>query len=124
MSSNEEVRQNVIKWIDALRIGKYEQCRSLLHQGESYCCLGVGVESLHGADVWVDIGSEDFVGNVNDLWCYGSDEEYEVLYAIDREKLGLSIADQDHLTSMNDNGYSFDEIADWIEENILSRLGE
>ena len=38
-------KENLRKWIDALRSGKYVQARNVLHrqtsEGESFCCLGV-----------------------------------------------------------------------------------
>lgn len=34
-------RENMKKWIDALRSGEYSQARGQLKDGDSYCCLGV-----------------------------------------------------------------------------------
>lgn len=44
------------KWVDALRSGKYRQCRNQLRSDdrEAYCCLGVLAElyvEVFGADI-------------------------------------------------------------------------
>lgn len=92
-------------WIAALRSGKFKQgreCLSTAGKHWRYCCLGVlckiaGVPEMNGH--------------------------------FDREKYGLSpnlkdyfvIDENTHsfLINMNDtHGKSFNEIADWIEENL------
>lgn len=118
MPNKEEIRQNVIKWIEALRSGEYEQGRSSLHKEGSYCCLGVAVEVLHGADVWI----EDYAPS--GIHFYGHDRLSEILESNDINSLGLFVDDEYELINMNDKQcLTFSQIADWIEQNILSKLG-
>jgi hypothetical protein len=37
-------RENISKWVDALRSGRYEQTTGRLANQEGYCCLGVACE--------------------------------------------------------------------------------
>lgn len=37
-------KENIKKWVDALRSGNYKQCREQLSNGLGYCCLGVACE--------------------------------------------------------------------------------
>jgi len=34
--------ERIQKWLLALRSGDFKQCRDVLHDGDGYCCLGVG----------------------------------------------------------------------------------
>lgn len=94
------------KWIKALRSGKYQQGRYKLYSrkqyGEYYCCLGV-------------------LRHINDP----SDERMGkgVLTIKQLEEFDLSISAQEKLARMNDNGYSFNQIADFIEENVRGKNG-
>lgn len=37
-------QENIRKWVDALRSGKYQQTTGKLSDGQAYCCLGVACE--------------------------------------------------------------------------------
>lgn len=81
------------KWIAALKSGEYKQGKACLHNEEqgTYCCLGV----------------------LNKVAAYG--------YPGDNAGLGdeLDARVQNQLMHMNDSkGYSFEGIANWIEENL------
>ena len=83
------------KWVAALRSGEYKQCQRVLHDGVGYCCIGV-LEAISGLApeknaVMIGEGIVDRIGGVN----YKS-----------------------ALVSLNDNGKSFSEIADYIEKNL------
>lgn len=89
-------RALVEPWIVALRSGKYKQCKHRLQSedGGSYCCLGV-YNVVHNIPM------------VNKL---GADNYSAVQELLDQDK---SI-----LWHMNDSGRkSFEEIADYIEQN-------
>lgn len=97
------------KWLEALRSGKYKQGQTFLRQANRYCCLGVLCD-LDGAG-WISNGSPCPTYK-------SSDGEVHVLLNdrinrlnIDRELCG-------RVSGKNDSGESFDEIADWLEENL------
>lgn len=83
------------KWLKALRSGKFKQTRALLKDEQGgYCCLGVlyecrGVKIRKGAD----FPSETFLNECN-----------------------LPRSEAEDLAIKNDNGSSFNEIADYIQE--------
>lgn len=110
---NAELKQ---KWIQALRSGSYEQGREYLRtelkSGENrFCCLGV-------------------LGHMIDptRWKKRHELRHETIFvfvALDESSLflgeeiaGLDLPTQERLSEMNDDGRSFDEIADWIEANV------
>ena len=100
------------KWIEALRSGKYKQGRTVLRNLEDqFCCLGVlcDVAGLkwQRSDVW----------SVDDM--------RSVLSVKQLDEFGLDQYQMDKLVIMNDGGNtindppkSFEEIANWIEENV------
>lgn len=45
--TNEELKANRLKWIAALRSGKFKQCDGTMHESGAHCCLGVA-EILFG----------------------------------------------------------------------------
>ena len=101
------------KWITALRSGDYEQEDGTLYSCGSFCALGV---ALHACD---DIIYENLDGmhQVSDLESNLTDAEYRNIPPEIR-KGDL----QDYVIGLNDNeGYTFDMIADYIEENVIAR---
>ena len=80
-------------WIDALRSGQYKQgIRELYNEGtHCYCVLGVHAALFNSAD---SIG----------------------LYWLQKEEIPEEI--QEMMVDMNDSGRSFEQLADWIEENL------
>jgi hypothetical protein len=86
------------KWVEALRSGKYKQTREgFFKHKNGLCCLGV-LCVVAGEPPVLD---ENKSGN----WSF-----------VDREA-GLSDVSM-RLASMNDEGTSFAEIADYIEANL------
>lgn len=89
-------------WLDGLRSGKYIQGRGSLERDEKYCCLGVLCKTIgikfQGDACIDDKGNSLGYGPIDDLIFHGN-----------------------HLTlvGMNDEeDADFNEIANWIEENI------
>lgn len=110
---NSEFKQ---RWIDALRSGKYEQCREQLRsKGNRYCCLGV-ICDIYDKSNWEkseDITLPGYRYTIDNI--YSSVELPEELMYI----IGLTHDDMAELIELNDHeGYDFDQIADWIEENL------
>jgi len=83
------------KWIAALRSGEYKQCTGFLHLGGGHCCLGVA-EIIHGV----------------------KSESTRVLRGNFPQAIEGISEMSTKLTSMNDNGNTFSQIADYIEENL------
>ncbi len=107
------------KWVEALRSGQYSQSKATfrapnVHNDDaSYCCLGVLCEVL-GTGEWGGFDEPDVF--------YPSDASY---YWIDGKRYGgytaplLSYRTGVVLAGMNDDsGKNFNEIADWVEENL------
>lgn len=99
------------KWCKALRSGDYPQGRYHLCIDGKYCCLGVLCEL-----------NLDKVEKVRADNCYN-----DYLYNGSNGFLPKPLSEagdinyngwQTTVMNMNDNGVSFAEIADWIEENV------
>jgi hypothetical protein len=106
-----EQEKNRKKWVKALRSGKYKQGRSHLRREDRFCCLGVACD-LHAKETggqWVEISG---------TWSYA--EESGILPREVRDWLGFDdgrglIGDDLCLAASNDDGASFEEIAQMIE---------
>lgn len=99
-----------VKWIEALRSGEYRQARRALRRGNKFCCLGVLCE-LMGA-TWDD-GDTDRNASIN-----GERQDY-YLSPTALATTGMPERQQEILYTMNDDdGKSFKQIADYIEQNL------
>lgn len=121
MIDNSKIRDNIVKWCEALESGDYQQGRDVLKSHSGYCCLGVACNIIN--DKWSynalekkfshELGRS---GDYEDKWYYLSNEG--------RSLFGLTIDDQTNLTRLNDQGSSFLEIAAYIRKNILIRYAD
>lgn len=117
-----ELGPNQRRWLEALRSGQYVQGREMLHSAdEKYCCLGVACE-LFIPETGRYGGYAQTFALPHPTECYSYGEEHETGAAPKElyEHLGFrcGIADRtDALTSMNDAGVTFEEIAGMIEED-------
>ena len=111
-------KELIEQWIAALRSGEYQQGRERLKDGDNFCCLGVACDIhpnakpyelyLHYPSNWI---SKD----------YGIDQthglkELNIIFncPIVYDKLFL------YLAWANDSlGWNFNDIAEWIEKNLL-----
>lgn len=98
-----------VKWLKALRSGKYQQTKHTLHDGNGYCCLGVACNIAHprlelGLNQVID--TENFkvsqIKNVPDI-LIGNAEKNKLV---------------GKLAGMNDGGKNFATIANWIERYL------
>ena len=115
-------RENIDKWIAALRSGEFKQGRGqLLTNYGGYCCLGVACEVYRreNGGEWIDkeIGSgetqKEFKGSAAVL-----PVEVEDWLGISSHNPMLFDSDNEYhsATDLNDSfGYTFDQIADAIE---------
>jgi hypothetical protein len=109
------------KWIDALRSGKYKQGTKILRRNDEYCCLGVlcdivdpeGWTPLLG---FLDEGKYIHHGALE----HPDDTVVKVTGLKDRiGSLEKVVGCSANLISLNDNaGYTFEQIADIIEEQF------
>lgn len=127
----------VAEWIAALRSGKYEQGQNALCADGRFCCLGVlaeeaGVRRLDG-DERSKEGYNDEVNPVYKFGVGGSDYAYSTTSIpsflwptfLEDLDLGMIVPETDlhmqdtlhsRLMSMNDEGSTFSDIADYIED--------
>jgi hypothetical protein len=110
----EQQKQHRKELVEALRSGKYEQTHSVLYEGNnSYCCLGVACE-ISGLDEFKIINSN------NEHYYFDKSgllpEKVMDYYGFkDREGMFCLYNSYYRLTSLNDTGFTFDQIADIIE---------
>lgn len=112
------------KWIAALESGEYKQTEGILHNTRNggYCCLGVACV-VAGAIFKIDANEEGGIVAIRG----GAVISHEsiVLSTLLMEEIGLSASEQERLYQMNDghlpnnhHHYSFQEIANYIKENL------
>jgi hypothetical protein len=113
-------RKMKARWVAALRSGDYKQASSSLRTPDGYCCLGVFCD-LHDPSKW------DRTVPIAPLETYSYYEyEYDIAGEVMRgypppslrRKYRLTVKAQRALADMNDEGISFDEIADYIENEL------
>ena len=112
-------KENIRKWVEALRSGEYKQGRELLRVGDHFCCLGVACD----------------VSNVGE-WqrrtgiTFEYEEEMGMLPPAVRDWLGVASGDPvlytpighgDKASQLNDHDrFTFAQIADAIERTYLT----
>jgi hypothetical protein len=94
------------KWVAALRSNDYKQGIGSLRDGDTYCCLGVLCDVVNPR------------GWRKDGFSYKKKKGDIILPHTLSEELGVTPTDQSKLSNMNDSGFNFDSIADYIEENL------
>lgn len=116
-------------WVAALRSGEYTQVPDYLHSDKGYCCLGVACEvsnaecwtgrNEHGGYFFTSCYSTDFPQTTDlDIEAYNALAAKVTMYApSDINAYGKRVV-MKHLAEMNDIGSTFEDIADWIEENL------
>lgn len=104
------------KWVDALRSGEYEQGRGGLRSTtDKFCCLGVLTDLCikEGLTEEWEIGDKDW---------WEAEGRPGTLPTSTRKATGADypyIPREGHLATLNDRrGFSFERIADLIEEHL------
>jgi hypothetical protein len=108
-----------LKWLEALESGEYEQGKEKLFDGSGYCCLGVGCDVL-GIEPHEDDGAYMFDGeNV-----YAPKSLISALRLNSRtgafrnyNRFDVGAISVPSLTSANDEGATFADIAAFIRAN-------
>lgn len=109
---NKQVKK---KWLKALRSGEYKQGQENLNKDNAFCCLGVLCD-LHAEEVngkWISgkyLGSSSLLPHIVSEWAglLDNEDEEAIIYK----------GKCKYLTSANDNGYSFKQIANIIENQL------
>lgn len=117
------------QWLAALRSGEYEQGGGALRQGNSFCCLGVlcDLAAKQGVGNWIP--SPDVHGFLTpgDGRASGALPPAVVQWAGLRSNVAhipggvryaIGTRESSTLVLLNDNGYTFAQIADIIEEHF------
>ena len=115
------MNDNARAWVDALRSGEYTQTKTHLQDSKGYCCLGVACDLAVKAGIispGISVPGDDKVVYA-DKGNKGVPEVYVLTNKV-RDWLGLDTVngawnDIDTLSAMNDQGYTFEQIADQIE---------
>jgi hypothetical protein len=111
------------KWLKALRSGEYKQGRQRLRKDNRFCCLGVLCDiyikdTQRGKwenDTFIDVdGARERGILTNGVVEWSGLENGNPTLTVYSEAL----KDLDSLTEMNDRGMSFNEIANFIEQNL------
>jgi len=103
------------KWVEALRNGEYKQGTGCLKARDQFCCLGVlsDLAVKHGIGRWDGLerftdGSEERSGRL---------ARSVMQWAKVKDSEGAIDSPPSRLTMLNDNGATFLEIADLIEQH-------
>jgi hypothetical protein len=105
------------KWVAALRSGQYQQGRNMLRTRDNkYCCLGVLCD-ISGLGKWVDTPYIAEPGYRVSNWCVE-----DLLSPPVQEYAGIATAggvlpNKHTLSDMNDDGATFEQLADLIEQH-------
>lgn len=109
------MNKNAKKWVKALRSGKYSQGRRWLLKDGRYCCLGVACQLAIESGVDVSVKKHPLCDGVtvfdkNDGFLPEQVSKWLGLLSFDGRFKRI-----ESLTSRNDKGATFSEIADLIE---------
>ena len=114
-------KEDLVKWVKALRSGEFLQAQGTMVDNDSYCCLGV-LATILGAEIMENRNGEGVVV-----------KEHLAIDGIEVDNMGIVLDGAGNnllgglpvdviqvLVNMNDqDGESFDSIADYIEETLI-----
>lgn len=113
-------REFAEKWVKALRSGEYKQGKECLgNKDNGYCCLGIAAITAGATDKMLLKSDNTTLANYLTRDEFGPKITNKIFENIPQQLIGL-YGNQlvTELTSRNDSGQSFTEIADWIEQNV------
>ncbi|BDA70210.1 hypothetical protein CAL7716_043760 [Calothrix sp. PCC 7716] len=112
---NEQQKELVKKWVDALRSGKYKQDTCQLKTDNGYCCMGVAVE-VHPEWKFSTV-KRRYINDEEKL--IGVENEYPSTEML--QDFGVPIKLARRLIQMNDiDDLPFKLIADYVEKELLN----
>ena len=114
--------EHVKVWTDALRSGEYTQGREQLRYGKSigderHCCLGVLCDLV--AKGKIDAGKPGRWGD-DEVFYFDVYSALHMPPSWMMDALGLCPSEAEALAGRNDEGVSFDTIAEYIERNLVT----
>jgi hypothetical protein len=106
------------EWMNKLRSGDYKQGKGYLFNKDNFCCLGVA-----GVVCGVDASDMDNVCAISSIFEFHEKDNPDDPLPKGVENVPDILTLEDGLTSIlinmnDDEDKSFEEIADWIEENV------
>lgn len=110
---NPEIKE---KWVTALRSGEYKQGKGLLHNlsYNSWCCLGVLCDLAVKDGLNLEIDTTKYSAAATYDGYIGTPPSSVEVWA----SLNGARRDIDNLIDLNDEGHSFQEIAEYIETKL------
>ena len=110
------------QWLTDLRSGSYKQGQNFLRSIKNeYCCLGILCETL-SLQWHIEPGFDDYPCEPTEYFVYDSTPgdfgHSDFIPPGIASSIGLPSQIGKHLAEMNDNGDTFHQIANWIEENL------
>lgn len=101
------LKSKAMEWVKALRSGTYKQGGGHLRDGENYCCLGV-LADINKCPI-----KNEYILNESMRLSCGLKSQ------CGRMKTSIMVEDRswDSLSSANDDGSTFEQIADHIEKH-------
>ena len=110
---NPQIKQ---KWLNALRSGEYQQTQERLRKEDGFCCLGVL------CDLYIKENNVEWEIDEDDRYRY--EKHFTVLPPSVVGWAGVEDSNPyvnggiGTLSGLNDKGFTFNEIADLIEEHL------
>jgi hypothetical protein len=125
------VNKEVAKlWVDALTSGQYKQGKRALRKEDQFCCLGVlcDLAEKAGLGSWEEVGDRHRFTDSDGVYSAGFLTEAVLTWAGMKSNIGWMSGIPVYakkfpdlkmysLANMNDAGFTFPEIADFIEEH-------
>lgn len=110
------------QWLTDLRSGGFKQGQNFLRSIKNeYCCLGVLCEAL-SLQWHIEPEDDEDTFPMTEYFVYDSTPDdrghSDFIPPAIASSIGLPPQIAKHLAEMNDNGDTFAEIANWIEENL------
>lgn len=121
-------KDKAMKWVKALRSGKYKQGQNYLQEGDMFCCLGVACEVFKVPSIkrygrirygTVDLSSEQFLSlkAQEKIGLSTEDGAFEPLAVKWPRSMPKGLRCKSSLAALNDAGATFKQIASFIELN-------
>lgn len=108
-------KQNITKWVKALRSGEYKQTRGMLQNNKGFCCLGVACK--------IFISEKNQTLNDNDLLYGGLVDQLNATQWLKNINGNFNNKTQKTFIKLNDiDKLTFDEIADLLEAVYIHKV--
>lgn len=117
-------KDNIIQWLAALRSGVYKQGKKHLCLNDRYCCLGVACD-VQNVEYTLDTSHQKIYtfNSCREFFVAFPDRQWFIdTFGFNFSSLGFGMNDDQTLSVLNDiRNYTFEQIADEIENKILNK---